>query len=110
MKKGVSKTQKEDGKWQKPRPIEIEDYYNDNVFGEYCLSVSGKILVSTLQRNDAIGNKDIYVSFLKDDESWTKPLNLGATLNTAESEVSPFLAADETTLYFSNLNAYWKII
>jgi outer membrane protein OmpA-like peptidoglycan-associated protein len=44
---------------------------------------------------------DIYVSFLLVDGTWSEPKNLGNTINTAAEEVSPYLASDGKTLYFS---------
>jgi outer membrane protein OmpA-like peptidoglycan-associated protein len=50
---------------------------------------------------DAVGEKDIYVSFKNDDGTWSSPKNLGPDINTAENETSPFLAPDGETVYFS---------
>lgn len=44
---------------------------------------------------------DIYVS-LKTDKGWSKPINLGPTINTMYVERSPFLHHDMKTLYFSS--------
>lgn len=50
---------------------------------------------------DKQGTKDLHVSFRKEDGTWTEPKSLGNRLNTAASEISPFLASDEKTLYYS---------
>ncbi|MFT6964517.1 MAG: hypothetical protein ACJAWV_004258 [Flammeovirgaceae bacterium] len=47
-----------------------------------------------------LGGTDIYVSHYK-NESWTKPQNVGAPINTSKNEVYPFLHADKT-LYFAS--------
>lgn len=99
--KGISFSYREGTNWSFPEPVRIDNFYNNNIYGEYCLSVSGRILIMTIERDDSYGLKDIYVSFLKQDNTWTEPLNLGPTVNTVSSEVSPFLAADEKTLYYS---------
>ncbi len=100
---GISYSRKDhNGKWRFPKALNIVDYYNDNKFGEYCLSNSGKVLVMAVQRKEGYGSKDLYVSFLQADSSWSKPENLGVQLNTTASEISPFLAADDHTLYFSS--------
>lgn len=52
------------------------------------------------------GNTDVYVS-LKDGDSWTVPLNLGAIINTEFSERTPWLSKDGLTLYLSS-NGYSK--
>ena len=101
METGVSLARKEGENWGIPQKVEIMNFYNKNRYGEYNLSASGKTMLMTIQRDDGFGSKDIHVSFRQDDGTWSEPKNLGATLNTAESETSPFLAADERTLYYS---------
>ena len=99
---GVSFTTKnENNIWNAPVNANIKNFYNKNTYNEYSLSNSGKVLLMTVERDDSYGDKDIYVSFLNDDGSWTEPMNIGKTVNTASGETSPYLAADEKTLYFS---------
>lgn len=47
------------------------------------------------------GNTDIYVS-IKTDSGWSKPINLGAKINTPFAERKPFLHPDGKSLYFSS--------
>jgi len=101
METGVSLARKEGENWGFPKKVEIKNFYNKNRYGEYNLSASGKTMLMTIQRDDGFGSKDIHVSFLQEDGTWSEPKNLGATLNTAESETSSFLAADGRTLYYS---------
>ncbi len=56
----------------------------------------------SVERDDSHGSRDLYVSFQKDDNTWSEPLNLGDVVNTANEESAPFLAADNKTLYFSS--------
>ena len=53
-------------------------------------------------RPDSYGGRDLYVSFLEDDGTFSEPKNLGKTLNTTGNEHCPFLAADGKTLYFAS--------
>lgn len=101
MGTGVSLARKEGELWGLPKKIEIKNFYNKNRYGEYNLSASGKILLMTIQRDNGFGSKDVHVSFRQEDGTWSEPKNLGATINTAESETSSFLAADGRTLYYS---------
>lgn len=48
-----------------------------------------------------LGNTDIYVS-LKTDSGWSKPINMGKTINTPFAERKPFLHPDGRSLYFSS--------
>lgn len=99
---GISIARKTEVGWEMPVPVEIDSFYNNNDFGEYSLSNSGNIIVMTVEFEGTEGSKDLYVSFKKEDGSWTKPKSLGPTVNSAASEISPFLASDNRTLYFSS--------
>ena len=90
--------------WSFPEKVNIKNYYNRSKFANFNLSNDGKTLLMSIQRNDSKGDRDIYVSFLLDgkDNRWSEPLNLGSNINTYNREVSPFLASDGITLYFSS--------
>lgn len=103
MRAGVSISMKTEDGWSAPMPLDIENNYNLSENANFFLSNSRKVLLMSIQRNDTHGERDLYVSFLKENENkWTEPMNLGPILNTAHSEIAPFLAGDETTLYFSS--------
>jgi outer membrane protein OmpA-like peptidoglycan-associated protein len=110
--KGASISRRTKTGWGMPVKIEIEDFYNDDPENvDYFLSTSGKVLLMAVQRKDGKGEQDIYVSFLKEDRrTWTRPKNLGGTVNTKKAEFAPFLAADGKTLYFASegLGGYGK--
>ncbi len=98
---GLSKSKRNRTGWEFPKEEKITDYYNSNSYTEFSLAPNGKVLVMACQRKDTKGNKDLYVSFLKPDGVWSKPLNMGTNINTAENESTPFVAADSKTIYFS---------
>jgi len=99
---GVSISDNVNGTWSKPRGLEIENDYNFSEKSNYFLSNSRKSLLMSVEREDSRGGRDIYVSFMNSDSTWTEPLNLGSVLNTAGDESAPFLAADEVTMFFSS--------
>ncbi len=98
---GFSMTYKNGNTWSFPQKVEVENYYN-YARGSYALASSGKVLLLSVERNDGYGRNDLYVSFLQENGTWSMPKNLGPSINTADREDSPFLAADGTTLYFSS--------
>ena len=104
MADGVSLTHKTATGWSKPVRLEIEDEdRNKSEMVSYFMSNSQKILmISNNRRGDSFGENDLYVSFLKTDGTWTKPLNLGDKINTDAIEDAPFLASDDKTLYFTS--------
>ena len=88
--------------WSRPEPLKIDDFYNTGRYMQSFLANDGKTLLMAIERREGEGRHDIYVSFLKDDGSWTKPKNLGKTINTLGADDTPFLASDGRTLYFSS--------
>ena len=103
MADGVSTSVKMGTGWSLPRRLMIEDDKNISLRTNYFQSNSGKILMlSNERKKDTYGSRDLYVSFLNADTTWSKPLNLGKTINTNGTEAAPFLAADDKTLYFTS--------
>jgi outer membrane protein OmpA-like peptidoglycan-associated protein len=102
MLAGVSISSNIGGSWGKPVALNIADDYNYAEKANYFLANNRKTLLMSVERDDTQGDRDLYVTFMKADSSWTQPLNLGDVLNTAGEESAPFLEADDTTLYFSS--------
>jgi len=102
MTSGLSLAERHHDSWSFPKKLVIKNYYNLNKFSEYHMGADGKTIVMTVERSDAQGSKDLYVSFAKPDGTWSEPVSLGPTVNSAATEMSPFLAADGKTLYFSS--------
>jgi OmpA-OmpF porin, OOP family len=102
MTSGLSIARRSRDGWDFPQKLIIQNYYNNNKFSEFHLGADGKTIVMTVQRQDSYGGKDMYVSFANPDGTWTEPKNMGSALNSAATEMSPFLAADGKTLYFSS--------
>ena len=100
--RGISSSRRVKSGWSIPVDVEIADYYNDYPQTSYCLSADGQVLISTLEREDSRGSLDLYVSFRREDGTFSEPLNMGSDLNTFGREMTPFLAADGKTLYFAS--------
>ncbi len=101
MLAGVSISTKEGDEWTPPFNLVIENDYNYNEKSNYFLANSRQVLILSVERDDSYGARDMYASFFKEDSTWTEPLNLGKQINTAGDDASPFLAADDKTLYYS---------
>jgi len=101
--KGISIThRKEDGTWEVPKDVIIDNFYNQNPIHSIHLSASKQLLLMSIERNDSYGHLDLYVSFLQKNGHFSQPKNLGTTINTSYQDGTPFLAADEKTLYFAS--------
>ncbi len=67
-----------------------------------CLSPDKRQLYFASRRFGGLGGSDIYVSNLLPNGKWGKPENLGPGINTPGDEYSPFIHADNSTLYFTS--------
>ncbi len=70
-----------------------------------AISQDGKKLYFTSDRKGGYGGLDIYVSeYINGD--WGPAMNLGKTINTPDNEETPFILADNKTLYFASEGHY----
>ncbi len=100
---GLSVIRRVGNGWTKPNRLVISDIYNDSRYYSYAMSSDRKYLILSIERDeDSYGKRDLYVSFLQEDGTYTTPLNLGPQVNTSLNDGTPFLAADNRTLYFSS--------
>jgi hypothetical protein len=67
-----------------------------------CISPDGNTLYFVSNRPGGFGGKDIWSSERLSNGNWSEPVNLGKKVNTPEDEESPFMMADNATLYFSS--------
>lgn len=113
MALGLSKSRRINGEWSFPEKVIIDNFQalsheetaangikESKTYTEFSVTPNEKIIVMGLKRSQTFGERDLYVSFRKENGTYTKPVNLGKTINTADSEGSPFISADTKTLYF----------
>ncbi|MEK6793319.1 MAG: OmpA family protein [Spirochaetota bacterium] len=100
---GISYSYRTKDGWAVPEEVVIDYFYNKHPeYSGYCLSQDWYYLIASVERDDSLGDTDLYVSFKVSDKKYSRPKNLGRTLNTSGKERTPFLAADNKTLYFSS--------
>jgi OmpA-OmpF porin, OOP family len=89
--------------WNNPVGLDIPGY-TDMAKGKYAgafLMPDGKGLVIYMSEISDETNNDLYVSFKKDDGTYTRPAPITG-LNTTSDESTPFIASDNKTIYFSS--------
>ncbi len=105
MKFGVSKGVKsEDGTYGEPTKLDIINFHNYDDEFNFTISKNKETMIISSDMDETEGGRDLYVSFLKnrDKGEWTYPLNLGNVLNTEGDELTPYLAQDNVTLFFTS--------
>jgi len=99
---GVSVSKRTKNGWSRPIEQKIEGFHNLCGYQDYTLSTTGDILLMALQLEESYGDQDLYVSFKTESNQWSKPVNLGAEINTPLAEFSPYISMDNHTLYFAS--------
>jgi OOP family OmpA-OmpF porin len=104
--KGVSLSYlKPNGRWSEPNALYIKNYerYDRGRQSGATMGHDGKTLLLYMTPEPGGEENDIYVCFLTADGSWTEPKSLGKQINFPEyDEMTPYLAPDGVTLYFSS--------
>jgi len=81
----------------------VELPINDDIYstGHPALSPDNSKLYFVSDREGGLGQTDIYVVDILEDNNYSTPLNLGDKINTSGREMFPFVSKD-STLYFSS--------
>ena len=103
---GVSMSHRQkNGRWSKPQMLLIKNYhkYDNGRQNGATMAHDGKTLLLYMTEEKGGYNNDIYACFLEPDGTWTEPKSLGKKINLKNyDEMTPYLAADGETLYFSS--------
>jgi len=67
-----------------------------------AISPDGNTLYFVSNRKGGLGGNDIWYSQLSANGNWSEPKNMGPTVNTPYDESTPFIHADNETLYFAS--------
>lgn len=100
---GFSICRRENGEWQKPVALDIQDFEKmcQGFFNGAFLSYDYKALILYFSEKPKSKYSDLYVSFQQGQGKWTRP-QLISCLNTHMDEFGPYLAPDNRTLYFAS--------
>jgi len=93
-------TYKTGEKWSTPKNMgrTINSGYWDS---QPALSADGRRLYYVSNRTGGIGNRDIWLTNYSDEGGWSSPVNLGSGINTEADDISPFIHANDQTLFFA---------
>lgn len=101
-KRGFATSRRTTDGWSAPQPLTIKNYYNLNVHHEFSLANDGKTIIMAVERRDSRGGRDLYFSKRLADSTWSEPVSLDTVVNSFGHEATPFIASDNTSLYFAS--------
>lgn len=84
-----------------------ENLFQGLLFGEigdkYMSVFQDSVIIFSSKRMGGYGGYDLYISLYREGH-WLSPKNMGNKINTPFNEISPFIAKDGHTVYFSSDN------
>jgi OmpA-OmpF porin, OOP family len=98
---GLSVSRKRNGEWSFPEKLSMEYFQVKSEDMGVTVSADQTVMILSMESYGSFGAEDLYVSFLRNGK-WSDPQNLGMKINTKFQELSPYLSADNKTLYFSS--------
>lgn len=100
-KSGIAFSKLVHDKWTKPEFVPVPGINRDDFVGVY-VHPDFDVMVISMKDEDSYGEEDLYVSLKDSLGNWSKPQNLGPTINTKGFEIAPFLTEDKKRIFFSS--------
>ncbi|MDX2195873.1 MAG: OmpA family protein [Cytophagales bacterium] len=93
-----------DGSWSIPTEVKIPRLHNNKSdFENYCINTNENVVIISMQDSDSEGDRDLYVSlYNKIKKTWEPPIDMGLSINSEQAEDFPYIASDDSTLYFAS--------
>ncbi len=101
---GLSVCKKKGVTWQQPEKLDIPKLDNmcKGQFLTAFMANSQKVIILAFSEKKNGKEDNLYYAIKDKAGKWSKPESLGPDINTGDSETTPFLASDNSTLYFSS--------
>ncbi len=99
------------GKYSKPEKMGEEINTELREFDPF-ISPDEDYIIFASEREGGYGFSDLYISFKKNDDSWTNAVNMGPEINTQGMEFTPMVTPDGKYLFFTrgdgiDSDIYW---
>jgi tetratricopeptide (TPR) repeat protein len=91
----------ENGTWSVPKPIAAMNSPHHES-SAYITEDGQTAFVVSNNPDKSLGGHDIFSMKMREDGSWSHPVNIGLNVNTPYDEEGVFASADGNTLYFSS--------
>lgn len=103
LSKGLAFVEKEkDGSWGKLKKLAVDGLEIGEGYYSFYINPDESVLMISMAPSDTTLDEDLFVSLKEEDGTWAAPIHLGSQINTNNYEVSPFIAEDKKSLYFSS--------
>jgi len=99
--KGIVCSEFVDGHYSEPEPLGSRINSNHNEGFPYIAPDESYIIFSSF-RPGSFGLGDLYISFRRDDGTWTEPRNLGPEINSEAKDRFPYVSPDGKYFFFNS--------
>lgn len=83
-----------------PRELLSDLFGPDFRGGSPFIAADGSYFIfSSMELPGSLGSLDLYIGFKKPDGSWTKPVNMGPSVNSSSDEILPMVSRDGKYLF-----------
>ncbi|GAA4276438.1 hypothetical protein [Aquimarina mytili] len=91
------------------KAIRLPDAINTMAYeADVFVAQDESYIIFCATRKEGFGRGDLYISFKKDNGTWTKSKNMGTLINTRNHELCPFVTVDgKYFFYTSDKDIYW---
>jgi outer membrane protein OmpA-like peptidoglycan-associated protein len=97
----IYKVQRTPWGWSKPKNLG-QNINSDFWDSAPSIAPDGNSIYFASNRPEGLGGIDIYVSYKNEKGFWEEAINLGPSINTKGDDQTPFIHADNQSLYFSS--------
>jgi hypothetical protein len=96
----IYRSRLEDGQYKQ---VEKLDSTINSQYGAWdpFISPDESYMIFTTIQPDGYGNEDQYISYRKEDGTWSNPNNLGSAINTTAIEYGSYISYDDKYYFFS---------
>lgn len=93
------------------KPVSLSDSINSDgyEFNAYIAPDESFLIFSGYNREDGLGSGDLYISYKKKDQSWSKAKNLGSDINSQYMDYCPYVNTKTNILYFTSKRSNLEI-
>ncbi len=91
------------------KPVRLSKLINSEYFEvDAFVSPDETYMIFCSTREEGYGEGDLYISFMKKDNTWSKAVNMGETINSESHEFCPFVSRDGKYLFYTSKgDIYW---
>jgi Tol biopolymer transport system component len=91
-----------DGGYEPPRNLGPAINSDKHDWDAYVAPDESYLIFSSMDRDDSLGDQDLYISFRMDDGRWSPARNMGPRVNSPDSEITPSVSLDGRFLFFTS--------